>query len=142
MNSLKRIFIFLSLLFQLQNFYAQNERDRLETLRVSFISKRLELTVSESEKFWPVYNEYTDKLKAIKKNLRHSYRNRSESITLKEAEELYQLELHSRQAELDIYRQYSEKIKAIIGVEKLVKLRVAEEQFKREMINSIKEKEN
>ncbi len=40
---------------------------------------------------------------------------------------------------MDIHRQYSQKIKEIIGVKKLVKLRVAEDQFKREMINSIQQ---
>ena len=61
-------------------------------------------------------------------------------MTDKDAEELYQLDLLSRQAETDLTKQYSERIKAIIGVKKTVMLRVAEEEFKREMINTIKEK--
>lgn len=127
---------------QLQPLFAQNEKDKLEALRMNFISKKIELTVSESEKFWPIYNEYTDKLKAIKKNLRQTYRRKAEITNDKDAEELYQLELQSKQAEVDIYKQYSEKIKSIIGIKKLIKLRLAEEEFKREMINSIKDKES
>lgn len=142
MKFLKRIGAFFLLFTLVQVSFAQNEKDKLEALRVSFISKRVELSNSEAEKFWPVYNEYTDKLKAIKKNLRQNYHLKSENLSSREAEELYQLDLQSKQAELDIYRQYSDKIKAIIGVQKLVKLRVAEEQFKREMINSIKDRDN
>ncbi len=142
MNFLKHILICLIVMVQLQPLFAQNEKDKLEALRMNFISKKIELTVSESEKFWPIYNEYTDKLKAIKKNLRQTYRRKAEITNDKDAEELYQLELQSKQTEVDIYKQYSEKIKSIIGIKKLIKLRLAEEEFKREMINSIKDKES
>lgn len=57
-----------------------------------------------------------------------------------EDEELVQLELQSKQAELDLFKAYSEKMKAIIGIRKLAKLHQAEEDFKREIINTIKEK--
>jgi hypothetical protein len=137
---LPKILVLWLLLLTAQWVGAQGERDRLEALRVSFISKKLELSSSESEKFWPVYNEYSDKVKAVKRNLRQSYRRKPENMSDADAEELYILEQQSRQAELDLYRQYSEKIKAIIGIKKLVKLRIAEEEFKREIINTIKEK--
>jgi hypothetical protein len=119
---------------------AQTEKDKVEALRINFITKKLELTSADAEKFWPVYNEYNDKVKAIRKNLRQSYKKKSENLTDKDAEELYYLEIQSKQAETDVHKQYSEKIKIIIGVRKLVKLRIAEEEFKREIINSIKEK--
>lgn len=114
--------------------------DRVEQLRVSFIAKRLELTVDEAEKFWPVYNEYNDKIKAIRKNLRQSYRRKVEPLSEQDAEELFQLDLRSKQAEVDVHKVYSERIKSIIGVRRTIRLRVAEEEFKREMINTIKDK--
>jgi hypothetical protein len=119
---------------------AQKDKDKIEALRMNFISKKLELSINESEKFWPVYNEYNDKLKAIKKNIRQSYKRKSENLTDKDAEELIALELQSKQAEADLFKVYSEKLKSIIGSKKLVKLHVAEEEFKREIIKSIKEK--
>lgn len=119
---------------------AQTEKDKVEALRVNFITKKLELTTAEAEKFWPVYNEYNDKIKAVRKNLRQSYKKKTDNLTEKDAEELYYLEIQSKQAEADLHKQYSEKIKAIIGLKKLVKMRIAEEEFKREIINSIKEK--
>lgn len=114
--------------------------DRVEQLRVAFINRKLELSTEEAEKFWPVYNEYNDKIKAIRKNLRMNYRNKEGSLSEQEAEDLYQLDLKSKQAEVDVHKLYSDRIKNIIGVKKSVRLRVAEEQFKREMINTIKDK--
>lgn len=139
MKRIFKIFIFAWLLVPLAAL-AQNDKDKVEALRMSFIEKKLELTKSESEKFWPVYNEYTEKVKSVRKNLRQSYRKADQTLSDKEAEELYQLDLQSRQAESDLHKTYSEKLKAIIGVKKMVKLRRAEEDFKREIINSIKDK--
>ncbi len=119
---------------------AQADRDKVELLRMNFIEKKLELTKNESEKFWPVYNEYNDKVKALRKNLRQSFKKAPENLNDKEAEDLHQLDLKTRQAEVDLHKTYSEKIKGIIGVKKLIRLRNAEEEFKREIINSIKEK--
>jgi hypothetical protein len=135
-----KILIILLLFCNFSKGFAQSEKDKLEVLRVNFISKEIELTANESEKFWPVYNEYNDKVKAVKRNLRQSYKRKKEPLSEADAEELHVLEIQSRQAELDLYKQYSEKIKNIIGIKKLVKLRLAEEEFKRQIINTIKEK--
>jgi len=121
---------------------AQGGKDKVEEIRVNFISEQLKLTSSESDKFWPVYNEYNDKIKAIRKNLRQSFKKAPDELSDKEAEELYQLDLRSRQAEVDVHKQYIEKIKAIIGAKKTVKLRVAEEEFKRKVMKAIKDKDD
>jgi hypothetical protein len=140
MKRLFKIITILILLAARPNFsFSQNDQEKLELLRVTFISKKLELNNSESEKFWPVYNEYNDKIKAIKKNLRQSYRKKTPPLTELDAEDLFQLELKSRQAEVDLFKQYNEKMRGIIGIKKIVRLRVAEEEFKREIINSIKD---
>jgi len=35
----------------------KEQRERLESFRIQFITKKLDLTPAEAEKFWPVYNE-------------------------------------------------------------------------------------
>lgn len=37
----------------------------IETLRTAYITKELNLTSEEAQKFWPVYNEYTGEIKKI-----------------------------------------------------------------------------
>ena len=135
-----RVYICLMLLLIVSGLYAQGDRDKIEAMRFQFISKKLELSVNESEKFWPLYNEYTDKVKAVRKNLRQNYKRKTENLGDKEAEELLALELQSKQAEVDLFKLYTEKIKAVIGSTKLIRLHLAEEAFNREIINSIKEK--
>jgi hypothetical protein len=39
--------------------------ERLESLRIAFITKQLQLTPQEAEKFWPVYNTYDDEMRKM-----------------------------------------------------------------------------
>ncbi len=119
---------------------AQSQREKVEELRATFIAKKMEFSSNESEKFWPIYNEYHDKLKLIRRNLRMAYRNLPANYTDKDAEELIALENKSKLAEAELNKTYNEKLKAVIGPKKVVKLQLVEEEFKREVINTIKEK--
>jgi hypothetical protein len=119
---------------------AQNGKgDRVEALRVAFINKHVRLTEQEAGRFWPVYNEYHDKLKLIKRELRQVYRRYHEQAGEEVLRDLYQAEQQSRRAELDVHTAYSEKIRGIIGYQKYLRLRVAEENFRRELLKTIRE---
>jgi hypothetical protein len=135
-----KIIIFLVLLLQSAVSFSQNDKDKVEALRVAFIGKKIELTTNEAEKFWPIYNERNDKIKVLRKNLRQAYKKGVDNLSDKELEELLQLDIKSKQAEAELYKTYTEKIKAIIGTKKTVKLHIAEEEFKKEIIKTIQEK--
>ena len=46
------------------NAYAQehNKHERIKALKVSFITEKLELSATEAEKFWPIYNTYDSQI--------------------------------------------------------------------------------
>lgn len=63
---MKKIFLFLWMLALGMAAQAQDKKeDALEALRIAFISKQLELTPAEAEKFWPVYNKYQGDLRQM-----------------------------------------------------------------------------
>lgn len=140
MKNLKKIIGILILVMNYILIDAQPNKEKVEALRISYITQKLELSPNEAEKFWPIYNEYHAKLDALKKNMRQSFRKLSVTLTEKEAEELYYLDLQTKQAELDLHKLYSEKIKGVIGLTKTVKLKIAEGEFKHEVIRSIQDK--
>jgi len=139
MRFILHIFIFL-VLVNSSSAFAQNQKDKVEALRVDYITKRVELSSAESEKFWPIYNEYNDKIKAIRKNLRQSYRKGPENLSDQESEQLYILFVQSKQAEVDVHKQYNDKLKVIIGARKMVKLHLAEEEFRMKVMRSLNPK--
>ncbi|MGE0567288.1 MAG: hypothetical protein AB7O73_05010 [Bacteroidia bacterium] len=139
MNRLAKIVVCIIVLWVFnQTLFAQ--KDKVEALRASFINKKLELNKDESVKFWPVYNEMNDKLRALKIELRKAYRKLPPNYNEAQAEEIIKLENNALQAEADITKSYYEKLASIIGVKKLVQLQIAEKEFKKEVINLIKEK--
>ncbi len=135
-NYIKILLIFAWLFCLVPKAHAQG--DKVDALKASFIKKKLELGNTESDKFWPVYNEYNDKIKAIRKNFRQSIHKAPDNLSDKEAEELYQLDIRSKETEAELHKQYSEKIKNIIGVKKVIALRKAEEEFKKILVETAK----
>ena len=116
-----------------------NKREKIEAVRVAFITQKLNLTVDESQKFWPVYNEYQDKLRSA----RQEFRKQSNVFTNdKEAQDYLDAELLLKQREFNLYKEYYEKIKKTLPVKKVAELRQAEEDFKKELLKQLQGKSN
>src|SRR5579863_5444415 len=85
----------------------QPPADRIEALRIAFISEKLNLTPAEAEKFWPVYNAYKKDLDALRKNY-HS-----------EGPLPAEQQLDFEQKKLDLKRTYKAQFEGALGTEKL-----------------------
>ena len=48
------------------------KRDKIKALKTSFLTTKLELTSTEAEKFWPVYNAFEEKQYDIRHKKMHS----------------------------------------------------------------------
>jgi hypothetical protein len=55
---------------------------RLEALKIAYITKNLDLSPEEAQKFWPIYNQYAAELKQARQN---AVRNNSSEIEMDEA---------------------------------------------------------
>ncbi len=114
------------------------KHDKIEALKVSFITDKVNLSTQEAQSFWPLYNEYNDKIKFARKNFRQQYNNINDFKTDKEADDFLSAELKLKQTEVDLQKEYYEKFKKILGAKKTGLLKKAEEDFKKEIIKSIK----
>ena len=47
-----------------------NKGEKIEALRIAFISQQLNLNTQEAQKFWPVYNQYRGDLKTLHQNFK------------------------------------------------------------------------
>ena len=66
-------------------------REKIKSLKVAFITDRLELSAKEAQQFWPVYNDYEDKREALRQKERTQIKSKirdAASLTEKEAEVL------------------------------------------------------
>ncbi len=138
----KYIFLLSFTLFFAGGSFAQIDakRDKIDALRASFINKKVNFTTKEAEAFWPLYNEMNDKLDAVRKGFRVKYNATTNYNfeTDKEAEDYVNAELVMKQKEYELFKDYYDKFKKVLPVKKVAAIRRAEEDFKKEIINSIK----
>lgn len=111
--------------------------ERIRAMRVAFITERLQLTPEESQRFWPVYNEYEGEQKKI----RQKYKVNQNFATMSdaEAEQSVTNMLEMEQQLLNLKKEYVQKLRKVIPVRKIAMLNRAERDFKEELLKKLRE---
>jgi hypothetical protein len=71
---MKKIYIIIAFVFMggfakaQEEIPSEKQQQNIEALKVAFISKELDLTPDEAQKFWPVYNQYSKELNSTLMN--------------------------------------------------------------------------
>lgn len=121
----------------------EERKEQIESMKIAFITRKLELSPDEAKRFWPVYDQYSGELQSLRKTRRDRNRDAREDFDKlgdKEIEKLVDDEMIFRQQELDIVKKYHTQFKSVLPVKKVAKLYRAEEEFKRELLERIRDK--
>ncbi|MCG9880115.1 MAG: hypothetical protein MH472_05900 [Bacteroidia bacterium] len=117
-------------------------REKVEAFKVGFLTKKLELTAEEAQRFWPVYNKYSDELEKNRmgmKNILGDHFVKLDNLSPAEAEKALVDMQALRQQEVEILKQYTIEFKKVLPAQKVVKLFVAEHEFKRELLKQLRD---
>jgi Spy/CpxP family protein refolding chaperone len=136
MKHFKLHILFLLLLCVSYSYFAQSPK--IDKARIQFISEKLNLEPAVAQKFWPVYNEYVDKLKSIRHERRKLFKEYNYSNNPAEAEQFLKKYSQLETAEEQLKLEYIQKFKQIIGTVKTAHLIRAEEEFKLELVKILK----
>lgn len=115
---------------------AKEKKDKVESEKIAFITKELDLTSEEAQKFWPIYNQYAKEREELRKQRRESIQV-TETTTDAEAQKAIENMLAYRQKELDLQKEYISKFQAVLPGRKVAKLYNAEEKFKRMLLDRL-----
>jgi hypothetical protein len=138
----KTIIVLMALLiFPVVRSYAQNSNlEKLNAFKIGFFTKRLDLTSTEAEKFWPVYNEYQDqrnRLQLEKASIIRNF-NRNESslndIQLTEMGDKL-IAIITRESTLEV--EFHKKLKEIFPPAKVIRFYQVENQYKAQLLNEL-----
>lgn len=102
------IITFLVYIFSLSGF-AQNQdrRDRIKSLKIAFITEKLNLTQTEAQQFWPIYNAFEDTYAKLRKETRMERTDFNyESLTDTEANKLLDSMLDSETEKLELRKNF------------------------------------
>ncbi|MCV9926207.1 sensor of ECF-type sigma factor [Flavobacterium sp. LS1R49] len=140
------IFLFLITL----PFYAQNEkmdekREKIKAYKVFFLTTELELTSTESEKFWPIYNAYDDKQFELRHQKMKSYTKKINDESFKSMSEKDAATLLSQMESTDeelylLRKKYMTNLKKILPAKKIIILRKSEDDFNRKLLHQYRDK--
>jgi Spy/CpxP family protein refolding chaperone len=115
-------------------------KEKIQAMKVSYITEKLDLTTKEAQQFWPLYNEYDSKMDKTRRSMRkmHKKENSIDQMTDTEVEQMIISINNARQQELDIQKEYHSKFKTILPIKKIAKLHKAEHGFKRDLLKKLK----
>lgn len=115
---MKKIFIFLMLFFPVLGFSQDNPNteNKLQSLEIAYLTKELNLSPEEAQKFWPVYNQYSAEMKG-------TIRSKQNDADV----------LDKQQKLLDIRKKYRGEFLKVLPAERVNQLFTSEVKF-REMV--------
>lgn len=128
--------------------YGQNDQPRFQDAmakmkaeRVSFLTEKLQLTVDEAEKFWPLYNEYLSKREEMMWGKREKMHRNFDPSQLTDEEMGKMLnEILDQEVKLaQLKKDYFDKLKTILPIRKVLTLHRVEQEFMNHMLNKLRE---
>ncbi len=111
--------------------------ERMEAIKIAYITKELNLTPEESAKFWPVYNKHHEKLKNLRESLRIA---NNEELTEAKADELITAFIEAEYEKARVHEEMATELKPIIGSVRVIQLTKVEHKFKREILSKAGQK--
>lgn len=144
-NILPIILFFVTFSFYAQSDKTDEKREKIKAYKVSFLTTELELTSTEAEKFWPIYNAYDDKQYELRHEKMKTYLRKLDddnisSMSEKEAASLLS-QIESTDKELYLLRdRHNTNLKKILSAKKILKLKKSEDDFNRKLLKQYRDK--
>jgi len=114
----------------------QRGRERLEVAKTTFISRQLKLTPQEARLFWPVYDEYQEKMKTIRQQRAASFKTLGEDLEKmsdNEINEIIDTRLKKAEMALEARKKFINDLRAFLPPRKILAYLRAEQQFNNEL---------
>jgi Spy/CpxP family protein refolding chaperone len=136
---------FVSFSFFAQSESMKDKKEQIKALKAAFFTTELNFTTNEAERFWPIYNTYDDKQFELRHQKMKTYMRRMndgslDQITEKEAN-TFLAQIEDTEEELFLLRKkFMQNVKKILPAVKIVKLKKAEEDFNRKLLQQYRNK--
>ncbi|MEM6317760.1 MAG: hypothetical protein AAF960_08820 [Bacteroidota bacterium] len=138
----KKLIIFLvSCLTFTATIVAQGDgqmRERVEARRVSFITNKLALTPEEAKQFWPIFNQYEEKRKAIRKS--YALNGNLQLMSDAEVQQYVDQSLEIEAKQLELKKEFFKELKAVLPIRKIAMLPRVEKRFKQFLLQRLKDR--
>ena len=116
---MKNLLLLFSFFFTLSSGYTQNDEDlkndggRLQAYKIAFLTKKLNLSPDEAQRFWPIYNKYEGEIRSARIEYRQKKGN----------------EIEIEEKILNIRKKYNNEFGKALTTEKVNTLFRSEKEF-------------
>ena len=114
-------------------------RDKMKAEKVAWLTTAMDLTPAEAEKFWPVYNNMENERRDAFGKVMKAFKALDEGIKAgksdKELSVLLNAYVNAMKDSRSVEAKFTPALTKILSVEKVAKMFVSEEEFRRQQIN-------
>ena len=117
--------------------------DKIKSLKIAFITERLNLSPKEAQSFWPIYNEHQSKKEDLFKEERFEIGSEIKNLDALSDAQASALLIRMQKLEEEkhkVEKTYIDKISKTISAKKTILLMRSEEDFKRQLIKQYRQK--
>ena len=115
-------------------------REKIEAARIALITNELNLSPEQAQKFWPIYNEFKSKRGEIARNFNQEKRNfDAANATEEERKRMVNRGLELKQQQLNLEKDYSQRLLDVISSRQIIQLRQAEDKFRKLLIERLQQ---
>ena len=118
-----------------------NWKEKMESVKIAFLTNEIGLTPTEAQSFWPIYNSVSEELDKAMYSTFSSYMELEKAINEnksdKEVSKCLERYLDALESQNEIRSESVEKYKKILSERKVAKIFVAEEKFRRQHIRML-----
>ncbi|MBS1779394.1 MAG: hypothetical protein JST70_08705 [Bacteroidetes bacterium] len=138
-------YIILLLLLSTVTTFAQphempRRMERIHAIKVAYITDKIHLTSAQAERFWPVYNQYEDEKFALRKKYFANHSRPAQNMDEDDSRKSIDDDIEMQEKMLEIRKRYKDQFLNVISAQQLASLYDAEREFKRMLIQQLKER--
>jgi hypothetical protein len=118
------------------------KQDNLLQQKINFFTENLQLTPTESGRFWPVYNDYQnrrDKITRDRNTLLRYFESNKTNLTETEANELVGKYLAFQEEETRLLESYTKKFQEFLPAKKVMRIYIVELEFKKWLLENLRQ---
>lgn len=113
-------------------------KDKIRAAEIGYLSKQLELTPAEAEKFWPIYNNYTHEVELL---IAERRRNKQQDRTNDDAaRQALDKEMDIEQRMVNVRTRYKQEFLKALPPRKASSVFKAEREFRTQLFRQLKER--
>jgi len=119
---------------------AQPDHSKIKDLKVAYFTEKLQLTPSETDKFWKIYNQYEAERQSLKKSSKKPEGQKISEMSDAQIDQLINSTLDKKEKEAALQKKYFVEFKKVLPPQKVVKLLYIEEQFRQFLFKKAQQK--